>query len=185
MTHPKECIEVCSESNFNFGESSNTQNGSSPFSLHDENITKLSIFILCYKSKYSVSSVMSRRQFCFTGSYSLYSFIDSCDVAWLLLVLQCFFLVVLRGSKSKQQKNCMAIRLNIEMSFHVVESATGSQEAINFVSLLIHVSFALFLISFMEESASHPTSAFPEAECPKWAYLLEMLLECKRLYLEM
>ena len=45
--------------------------------------------------------------------------------------------------------------------------ATGSQEAINFVSSLIHVSFALFLISFMEESASHPTSAFPEAECPK------------------
>ena len=52
--------------------------------------------------------------------------------------------------------------------------ATGSQEAINFVSSLIHVSFALFLISFMEESASHPTSAFPEAECPK-LYVLEVL----------
>ena len=131
-------------------------------------ITKLSIFILRYKSKYFVSLVMSRRPFCSTESYSLYSFIDCCDVAWILLVLQCFFLVVLRGSKSKQQKNCMAIRSNIEMSFHVVESATGSQEAINFVSSLIHVSFALFLISFMEESASHPTSAFPEAECPKY-----------------
>ena len=51
---------------------------------------------------------------------------------------------------------------------HVVESATGSQEAIDFVSSLIHVSFALFLISFMEESALHPTSAFPEAECSKF-----------------
>ena len=63
--------------------------------------------------------------------------------------------------------------------------ATGSQEAINFVSLLIHVSFALFLISFMEESASHPTSAFPEAECPKyirWAYVSKMHLQCKKLY---
>ena len=61
----------------------------------------------------------------------------------------------------------MAIRSNIEMSFYVVESAIGSQEAINFVSSLIHVSFVLVLISFMKESASHPTSACPEAECPK------------------
>ena len=74
------------------------------FSPHEKKITKLSIFILCCKSEYSVSPVMSRRPFCFTRSYSLFSFIDCCDVAWILLVLQCFFLVVLRGSKSKQQK---------------------------------------------------------------------------------
>ena len=54
------------------------------------------------------------------------------------------------------------------MCFNDVESAKGSHEAINFGLSLIHVSFALFLISFMEESASHPTSAFPEAECPKF-----------------
>ena len=44
----------------------------------------------------------------------------------------------------------------------------NSQEAISFGRSLIHVSFVFFLISFMEESASHPTSAFPEAECPKF-----------------
>ena len=65
--------------------------------------------------------------------------------------------------------------------FHGVKSAKASQEAVNFGHLLIHVSFALFLISFMEESASHPTSAFPEAECPKF---YKMLLECEQLYLE-
>ena len=59
---------------------------------------------------------------------------------------------------------------------HGVESATGSQEAINFGLSLSHVSFALFLISFMEESASHPTSAFPEAECSK-LFLLGRLVE--------
>ena len=43
----------------------------------------------------------------------------------------------------------------------------GSQEAIDFGFLWMDVSVALFLISFMEESAPHPTSGFPEAGCPK------------------
>ena len=50
------------------------------------------------------------------------------------------------------------------MSFDGVENVNDSQEAIDFGFLLIYVSFVLFLISFTEESASHPTS---EAECPQ------------------
>ena len=70
----------------------------------------------------------------------------------------------------------MAIRLSIKINFHDVESAKGLQEAINFGLSLIHVSFALFLISFMEESASHPTSAFPEAECLKFMLVVMRFL---------
>ena len=54
------------------------------------------------------------------------------------------------------------------MSFQGVQSANFLQEAVDFGLSLIHVSFAVFLIFSMEESASHPASAFPEAECPKY-----------------
>ena len=58
MTHSKECIEVCYGSDFDTGESSNTQNGSLSSSCCTTKIRLLKVLIPNIKFEYLVSRVM-------------------------------------------------------------------------------------------------------------------------------
>ena len=143
-THSKECFEVCYESKFDFGESSLLRTGACFFHVARQKMKVCWNLVSHRKSSTQClewcpeGSSVSQAAICFTLSSIL--------ATWLGFFLSCSVSSswCCTDQEVNNNKWCIAIRSSIEIAFHCVESAQGSQEAINFGLVLIHVSFALF-----------------------------------------